>query len=79
MDRPPKDQRSIISLAYAWATTIIVISAEMVVPGVLGVWVGHWLGRVAMILLALLGFAGGTTVAILHLLRLTRPDHKTKP
>jgi membrane protein implicated in regulation of membrane protease activity len=79
MDRPPKDQQSIISFAYAWATTIIVISAEMVVPGVLGVWIGHWLGTVAMIVLAILGFAGGTTVAILHLLRLTKPDHKTKP
>jgi len=78
MDRSPKDERSIISVAYAWATTIIVISGEMVVPGVLGVWIGHWLGTVAMIVLALLGFAGGTTVAVLHLLRLTGPDSKTK-
>jgi hypothetical protein len=78
MDRSPKDERSIISVAYAWATTIIVISAEMVVPGVLGVWIGHWLGRGAMIVLALLGFAGGTTLAIMHLLRLTKPDQKTR-
>jgi len=78
MDRRPEDERSIISVAYAWATTIIVISAEMVVPGVLGVWIGHWLGRVAMILFALVGLAGGTTVAILHLLRLTKTNHKAK-
>jgi hypothetical protein len=78
MDRPPQDERSIISIAYAWATTIIVISAEMVVPGVLGVWIGHWLGRGAMIVLALLGLAGGTTLAIMHLLRLTKPEQKTR-
>jgi len=78
MDRPPQDERSIISIAYAWATTIIVISAEMVVPGVFGMWIGHWLGTVAMIVLALLGFAGGTTLAIVHLLRLTKPEQKTR-
>lgn len=78
MDRPPEDERSIISLAYAWATTIIVIAGEMVVPGLLGLWVGRWLGTVAMIVLALIGFAAGTTVAMIHLLRLTKTNQKTK-
>ena len=72
MDRPPEDNRSIISLAYGWATTIIVIAAEMVVPGLIGLWIGRWLGVGAMIGLAILGFAAGMTVAILHLLRLTK-------
>jgi hypothetical protein len=72
MDRPPDDNRSIISLAYSWATTIIVIAAEMVVPGLIGLWIGRWLGLAAMIVLAILGFAAGMTVAILHLLRLTK-------
>jgi hypothetical protein len=72
MDRPPEDNRSIISLAYSWATTIIVIAAEMVVPGLIGLWIGRWLGLGAMIGLAILGFAAGMTVAILHLLRLTK-------
>ncbi|HEY2762002.1 MAG TPA: hypothetical protein VGI75_14695 [Pirellulales bacterium] len=78
MDRPGEDERSIISLAYAWATTIIVIAAEMVVPGLLGFWIGHWIGTVAMIALAIIGFALGMVMAILHLLRLTKTNQKTK-
>ncbi|HTQ38175.1 MAG TPA: hypothetical protein VMJ32_04055 [Pirellulales bacterium] len=72
MDHPPEDNRSIISLAYGWATTIIVIAAEMVVPGLIGLWIGHWFGAGAMIVLALLGFAAGMTVAIMHLIRFTK-------
>ena len=78
MDRPPSDERSAISLAYAWASTIIVIAAEMVVPGLIGFWIGRWLGAAAMIVFALIGFAGGMTLAIVHLLRLTKSKEKSK-
>jgi hypothetical protein len=72
MDRMPEDNRSIISRAYAWATTIIVIASEMVAPGLIGLWIGRWLGTAAMIVLAIFGFVVGMTVAILHLLRLVK-------
>lgn len=72
MDRLPEDNRSIISRAYAWATTIIAIATEMVAPGLIGLWIGYRLGTVAMIVLAILGFVAGMTVSILHLLRLVK-------
>lgn len=72
MDRNPEDNRSIIARAYAWATTIIVIAGEMVVPGLIGLFVGRWLGVGAMIVLAILGFSVGMMVAIMHLMRLTK-------
>ena len=79
MDRLPEDERSAIAVAYAWATTIIVIAAEMVVPGMAGFWLGSFLGAGAMIVLALVGFAGGMVLAIKHLLRLTKTKNRSEP
>ena len=36
MNRPPEDDRSAISVAYAWATRVMVIAAEMVIAGLAG-------------------------------------------
>lgn len=77
MIRPSDDDRSAISLAYAWATRVMVIAAEMVVPGMLGVWIGQKFGQAATILLALVGFALGITLAIMHLVRMTKSDDKS--
>jgi hypothetical protein len=78
MNRPSDDERSAISVAYAWASTIIVIAAEMVVPGLIGFGIGRGLGAGAMIVFALIGFAGGMTLAIVHLVRLTKTKDKSK-
>jgi F0F1-type ATP synthase assembly protein I len=73
MDRIPEDERSAISQAYAWATRVMVVAIEMVVPGLAGLWLDHKLGTLA--LFAVLGFALGVTVAIMHLVRMTTSDN----
>lgn len=50
------------------------ISIEMVLPGVLGLWLDNWLGTKA--LFTILGFAGGLTLAIWHLVKMA--DKKPK-
>jgi F0F1-type ATP synthase assembly protein I len=71
MDRPPADDRSAISIAWAWSTRIIVIAIEMVVPGLLGYYfLDQKLGTKMLFLLIGLGI--GMTVAILHLVRMTK-------
>jgi hypothetical protein len=72
MDRAPQDDRSAISLAYAWATRVMVIAAEMVVPGLVGVWIDQKIG--SLVVFALAGFALGITVAIMHLVRMTKSN-----
>jgi hypothetical protein len=78
MDRLPEDNRSIIARAYSWATMVIVIVGEMVVPGLIGLWIGRSIGAGAMIAFALIGFAAGMTVAIMHLIRLTKSKDLNK-
>ena len=75
VNSPPED-RSPLAEASAWASRIMTISAEMVVPGLIGLWLDRWLGT--WFLLALAGFAGGLTLGIWHLIRLTGPDAKRK-
>jgi len=72
MDSDPQDDRSAISVAYAWATRVMVIAAEMVVPGLAGLWIDQKIGSV--VVFALLGFAFGITVSIMHLIRMTKTD-----
>jgi len=70
------DDRSPAAAAYTWASRIIGVSWEMVVPGLIGVWLDHRLGTVCVF--TLLGFAGGMAYGLWHLIRLTTPkkdDH----
>ncbi len=46
------------------------ISAEMVVPGLVGYWLDQWLGTKALFLL--IGFAAGGTLAALALMRIAK-------
>ncbi|MGB6044918.1 MAG: hypothetical protein WBF93_17315 [Pirellulales bacterium] len=55
--------------AMAWAARVMTISIEMVLPGVLGLWFDNLLGT--KVPFTLLGFAGGLTFAIWHLLKMT--------
>lgn len=54
----------------------MVVSLEMVLPGLAGYWLDQQAGT--KVLFMLLGFALGCTAAAAHLIRLTRPD-KNRP
>ena len=66
------DDRSQMARAYQWASRIMVVSLEMVLPGLAGHWLDVQLGTV--ILFTLVGFGLGTTGAVVHLIRMTRVD-----
>jgi hypothetical protein len=66
------DDRSQLARAYQWATRIMVVSLEMVLPGLAGYWIDSHLGTV--ILFTLIGFGFGTTAAVVHLIQMTRAD-----
>jgi hypothetical protein len=51
----------------------MVVSLEMVLPGIAGYWLDKTLGT--KVLFMLVGFALGGTAASVHLIRLTRSDN----
>jgi hypothetical protein len=69
----PSDDRSPAAKAYQWATRIMVVSLEMVLPGLAGLWLDRWLGTV--VLFAMAGFGLGSWVAVTHLIQMTRSDN----
>jgi hypothetical protein len=71
MNRLPADDRSVLAIAWAWATRVMVVAAEMVVPGLVGYWIDLQVG--SRVVFMLIGFAGGITLAIMHLVRMTSP------
>lgn len=72
----PSDDRSPIAAAYQWATRIMVVSLEMVLPGLAGHWLDVQLGTVVLFLLIGLGL--GCTAAVVHLVQMTRPVKRPK-
>lgn len=56
--------------AVAWSSEAISIAVEMVVPGLVGLWIDRKLGTVLVFLV--LGVALGMTLALFHLVRLTK-------
>ena len=68
----PSDDRSPAAKAYQWASRIMIVSLEMVLPGLAGYWVDQQLGT--MVLFMLIGFVFGTTGAVIHLVRMTSSD-----
>jgi len=58
--------------ATAAASRAITVALEMVLPGVLGLWIDEQFGT--RILFMVLGFIFGLTFAIWHLLKMTKPD-----
>lgn len=68
------DDRSPIAKAYQWSTRIMVVSLEMVLPGLAGHWLDERLGTV--VLLMLVGFAMGGTAAVVHLLHMVRSENR---
>jgi hypothetical protein len=68
----PPDDRSPAAIAYSWASRIIVVAMEMVLPGLAGHWLDTKLGTVVLFLLIGLGL--GCTAAVFHLIDMTRRD-----
>lgn len=75
MENSP-DDRSAVARAYQWASRIMVVSLEMVLPGLAGYWIDTKLGTV--VLFTLVGFGFGTTAAVVHLIQMTRNDAQRK-
>lgn len=69
MRDPQSDDRSPIAKAYHWSSLVVTVCLEMIVPGLVGLWVDRQLGT--WVVFGVLGFAIGMTVGIWHLLRLT--------
>src|SRR6478735_7845419 len=63
------DDRSSVARAYQWASRIILVSLEMVLPGLVGYWLDTWLGSVVVFML--IGFAAGCTWGVWHLVKMT--------
>ena len=63
-----------MAIALGWSALIMTISAEMVVPGLIGYWVDQWLGTRVVFLL--LGFAAGGTLATLALVKIAKTRSK---
>lgn len=59
-----------MAIAFEWSATVMTISAEMVVPGLMGYWLDQRLGTRALFLLA--GFAIGGTLAGMQLMRIAK-------
>ncbi|MCI0335447.1 MAG: AtpZ/AtpI family protein [Planctomycetes bacterium] len=72
----PSDDRSPVAIAYQWASRIMVVALEMVLPGLAGHWLDEQLGTVVLFLL--IGLAVGCTAAIFHLIQMTRSDKRPK-
>ena len=66
----PDDRRPPLAQAAAWASRVMTVALEMVLPGVVGIWIDRRLGT--QVLFTLLGFAGGLTFAIWQLLKMTK-------
>ena len=64
------DDRSRQAIAYSWASRVISISLEMVVPGAIGVWLDKRFGTVAVF--TVLGFSLGLVLGIIHLLQISK-------
>jgi F0F1-type ATP synthase assembly protein I len=66
----PPDDRTPIAIAVQWSATIMTISLEMVVPGLIGYWLDQQFGTRVVFLL--IGFALGGILATLALMRIAK-------
>ncbi|MFV2065704.1 MAG: AtpZ/AtpI family protein [Pirellulales bacterium] len=65
----PPDDRSLYAVASQWVSRVMTVSLEMVVPGLIGLWLDGRIGSTPLFTLA--GFGLGITTAIWHLLQMT--------
>jgi hypothetical protein len=67
--KDPAEEPSPIGLAFEWVGRIFAVVIEMVVPGLLGQYLDSRLGTRYLVLV---GFAGGLSLGLYHLLAMTR-------
>jgi len=70
-----RDDRSPVAAAFALASRIMTIAVGMVVPGVIGFWLGHKVGAPA--LFTLLGCGIGVSMGVWQLVRLANSGSDT--
>ena len=70
------DDRSPLAKAYQWSARIMVVALEMVLPGLVGLWIDRQIGSVFVFLL--IGLALGCTGGIWHLIRMTNAGDQGK-
>ena len=70
------DGRSPTARAAQWATRIMTISLEMVLPGLAGYWLDTRIGTKFVFML--IGFALGGTAALKHLLYLAKTTNPSR-
>jgi hypothetical protein len=70
------DDRAQFAIASHWVSRIMTVSLEMVLPGMAGLWRDRRAGTRP--LLAMIGFGTGMTLAIWHLLQLTKRDARRR-
>jgi len=68
----PSDDRSPMAKAYQWSSRIMIVSLEMVLPGLAGRWIDQQLGTVFLFML--LGLVIGGVGGMWHLVRMTKID-----
>ena len=66
---PQSDQRSPTAVAYQWASRIITVSIEMVLPGLAGYWLDRRFGVIPLFTVA--GFGVGLVLGMWHLIRMS--------
>jgi hypothetical protein len=66
------DDRAPMAIAYHWASRIVAVALEMVLPGLAGYWLDQRLGTLVVFTFA--GFAAGLFLGMKHLLQMVRSD-----
>jgi hypothetical protein len=79
MDGPPPDDRSAMSLAYAWATRIIAVAITLIVPALVGAWIGQKFGTAWTIVLLIVGFMLGVTGSVFQLMQIAKDSKSFRP
>jgi F0F1-type ATP synthase assembly protein I len=76
MEHSP-DDRSAVARAAEWGSRVTAISLEMVVPGLIGLWIDRELGTVMVFLV--LGMVLGVTAGMVHLIRMVTVAGQGQP
>ncbi|QEG35694.1 AtpZ/AtpI family protein [Bythopirellula goksoeyrii] len=71
------DNRSATAKATEWASRIMTISLEMVLPGLAGYWLDSKLGSKGLFML--LGFAAGSFIAFKQLMAIAKKGQTKSP
>lgn len=71
------DNRSTVAKAAEWASRIMTISLEMVLPGLAGYWIDSMLG--SKVVFMFVGFAIGSFIAFKQLMAIAKQGRRNSP